>query len=198
MKRKAIVVVLLLLAFSFSLFAADNSGAKLLREVKTVRNYTGESVQSEDIVRILEAGVNTQSGMNKQPWHFTAVTDKDVLSEINGEVAAMLPPGFVMTTTIKDAALLVVISGELGTEFDAGLACQNMVAEAQLLGYGTWIMTSTAAAMNRRDPAYYKTLLGVPESQTFMGVIIIGVEDKVDATSSASVRNAFDSVTTIL
>ena len=49
---------------------------------------------------------------------------------------------------IADAPLAIVVSCQAGSELDAGLACQNMAAEAQLLGYGTKILTSPTMVLN--------------------------------------------------
>ena len=52
---------------------------------------------------------------------------------------------------IGDAPLTIVISCKKGSKLDAGLAVQNMSAEAQLLGYGTKIMTAPAMALNNDE-----------------------------------------------
>ena len=100
---------------------------------------------------------------------------------------------------IGDAPLTIVISCKEGSELDAGLAVQNMSAEAQLLGYGTKIMTAPTMSLNNDE---YKTLLSVPDGQKIVAVLIIGktatAEDNPDATASATVRNSFDEVVTII
>lgn len=86
---------------------------------------------------------------------------------------------------IGDAPLTIVISCKDGSELDAGLAIQNMSAEAQLLGYGTKIMTAPAMALNNDE---YKEMLSVPEGQKIAAVLIVGKaadeEDNHDAVSS--------------
>ena len=100
---------------------------------------------------------------------------------------------------IGDAPLTIVVSCKEGSELDAGLAVQNMSAEAQLLGYGTKIMTAPAMALNSDE---YKALLNVPEGQKVAAVLIVGKaatqEDNPDAVASATSRNAFDDVVTII
>ena len=100
---------------------------------------------------------------------------------------------------IGDAPLTIVISCKEGSELDAGLAVQNMSAEAQLLGYGTKIMTAPTMALNNDE---YKELLSVPEGQKIAAVLIVGKsateEDNPDVVSSATTRNAFDEVVTII
>ena len=100
---------------------------------------------------------------------------------------------------IGDAPLTIVISCKEGSELDAGLAVQNMSAEAQLLGYGTKIMTAPTMALNTDE---YKEMLSVPEGQKIAAVLLVGkpatAEDTPDAVSSATTRNAFDEVVTII
>ena len=100
---------------------------------------------------------------------------------------------------IGDAPLTIVVSCKEGSELDAGLAVQNMSAEAQLLGYGTKIMTAPTMALNTDE---YKAMLSVPEGQKIAAVLIIGKpateEENPDAVSSATTRNAFDEVVTII
>lgn len=100
---------------------------------------------------------------------------------------------------IGDAPLTIVISCKEGSELDAGLAVQNMSAEAQLLGYGTKIMTAPTMALNNDE---YKEMLSVPEGQKIAAVLIVGKpateKDNPDAVSSATTRNAFDDVVTII
>ena len=100
---------------------------------------------------------------------------------------------------VGDAPLTIVISCKEGSELDAGLAVQNMSAEAQLLGYGTKIMTAPTMALNNDE---YKEMLSVPEGQKIAAVLIVGKpateKDNPDAVSSATTRNAFDEVVTII
>ncbi|MEE1043609.1 MAG: nitroreductase family protein [Clostridia bacterium] len=100
---------------------------------------------------------------------------------------------------IGDAPLTIVISCKAGSEFDAGLAVQNMSAEAQLLGYGTKIMTAPTMSLNNDE---YKEMLSVPDGQKIVAVLIVGKpateKDNPDAVTSATTRNGFDDVVTII
>ena len=103
---------------------------------------------------------------------------------------------------IGDAPLTIVISCEEGSELSAGLAVQNMSAEAQLLGYGTKILTSPTMALNGENQEEYKTLLNIPENQKVVAVLLVGKaasgEENPDALSSATTRNDFDEMVTII
>lgn len=100
---------------------------------------------------------------------------------------------------IGDAPLTIVISCEDGSELSAGIAVQNMSAEAQLLGYETKIIAAPTLAL---DPEEYKALLSIPDAQKIAAVLIIGKaafeEDHPDVVSSATIRNNFDDIVTII
>ncbi|MCR5331809.1 MAG: hypothetical protein K6E62_11590 [Lachnospiraceae bacterium] len=69
------------------------------------------------------------------------------------------PGGSGPKAGIADAPLAIIISCAEGNEFDAGLACQTMSVEAQLLGYGTKIISSPTIALNGEKQAEYKDKL---------------------------------------
>ena len=51
---------------------------------KTAQSFTGEKVAEGDLNTILLSGVNAQSAMNSQPWHFSVITDEAFLTELGG------------------------------------------------------------------------------------------------------------------
>ena len=60
--------------------------------------------------------------------------------------------GSVLKAGIAGAPLVIVISCSDGSELDAGLACQTMSVAAQLLGYGTKIISFPHIGSERRKP----------------------------------------------
>ena len=102
---------------------------------------------------------------------------------------------------IADAPLVIVVSCTDGSELDAGLACQNMSVAAQLLGYGTKIISSPTLAVNGEKQAEYRELLGIPEDQTAIAFLLVGRADTsasrdTDASAGASTRNPLDEMVT--
>lgn len=90
---------------------------------------------------------------------------------------------------------------ESTVELDAGLACQNMSVAAQLLGYGTKIISSPTLAVNGENQAVYQEQLGIPEDQTAAAFLLIGMEDtsadgRVDAYAGPTARNPLDEMVT--
>ena len=204
---------------------------KLVADIPTTQYFTDEAVAEGDIDTILMAGINAPSAINKQPWHFSVITDAAVLQQISDDMSSGMPfgappknfvppadaegstppEGFVPPTDfdkgeapegftppadasssapsltkagLTDAPLAIVISCAEGSELDAGLACQNMSVTAQLLGYGTKIISSPTIALNGEKQAEYKELLGIPAEQQAAAILLVGVEDiSVDTTA---------------
>ena len=201
--------------------------AELLADIPTTQYFTDDAVADEDLQTILMAGINTPSAMNGQPWHFTAITDASVLQQIADDMksgpgfggpppAGFTPPGGAemappadgagsgaIKAGIADAPLAIVISCASGSELDAGLACQNMSATAQLLGYGSKIISSPTIALNGEKQSEYQALLGIPETYAAAAILLIGFEDPsmdetVDGYTGATARNPMDELVTYL
>ena len=94
---------------------------------------------------------------------------------------------------ITGAPLAIVVSCEEGSELDAGLACQTMSVTAQLLGYGTKILTSPTIALNGEKQEEYRQLLGIPEDYSAAAVLLVGYADtsaeETDGATGATERN---------
>lgn len=220
--------------------------AKLVADIATTQYFTDEAVSDADIELIVQAGVNAPSAMNKQPWHFSVISDKAVLEPINGGMSfgggmppmgnmpagdfptdmkppqgmdmpegfggdGFAPPEFSADAAapaggfpapaggsskagLTDAPLVIVVSCAAGSDLDAGLACQNMSVTAQLLGYGTKLISSPTMTLNGEKQAEYRELLGIPENMSAAAVLLIGrvdssVDESIDGYTGATARN---------
>ncbi|MCD8223043.1 MAG: nitroreductase family protein [Clostridiales bacterium] len=186
--------------------AESEAFAQYLTEVKTNQYFEDTPVPEEDTRTILEAGINAQSGMNMQNWHFTAVTSHEVLQQIADDMSAGMPAGVMGGTAkagIADAPLVILISCGDGKEYDAGLATQAMNSAALALGYGTKIISSPSMVLNGEKQAEYKEQLGIPDEMAFVGAILIGEATDTstldaDAITGPTVRNDFSEMTTFV
>ena len=97
---------------------------------------------------------------------------------------------------ITGAPLAIVVSCAEGSELDAGLACQTMSVTAQLLGYGTKILTSPTIALNGEKQEEYRQLLGIPEDYSAVAVLLVGYADssaeETDGATGATERDPLD------
>jgi nitroreductase len=132
-----------------------------VQTVLAVRSYLEKPVPQDAVLRIVEAGRLTASSMNRQPWHFIVINDRDTLRQL-GEVARTGP-------YIAQAPLAIVVAVEK-TVFavsDASRAVQSMVLTAWSEGLGSnWVGFMGLTEVN--------TLLDIPESLDVLAILPIG------------------------
>ena len=168
---KKILAILLAAVLTVPVLAAaeERSIVDVLREDKTTQAFTDDPVDEDDLTKIVEAGVNAPSAMNSQPWHFTVVTNADVLAQMNGDMPAAATPK----------------------------ACGWMNAAARALGYGTKVVAAARNTINAS--AELKATLGIPEDMDVAAILLIGTtDDSIDGATGATERSAFDDVVTIV
>lgn len=222
MKKSLIAAIAVISIAAVTLFftSAKKStpvGTDLLEDIPTVQSFTDEAIPQADIEKIVKAGVNAQSAINMQPWHFSVVTNKDVLKSLGDKMKSGMkppkgegapkdaradgpgkdmpaPPAGAPSNGAKaalgDSPVAIIVSAKDGSEYDAGLASELMTVEAVLLGYGTKIISSPTIVLNGPDKAEYQKMLGIPSDMSVKGVILIGKYDqsKTDAVTSATTR----------
>ena len=105
-----------------------------IRTVLAVRSYREQSIPSAVVDRIIEAARLTGSSMNRQPWHFIAVEEPEMLQKL-GALASSGP-------YIAQAPLAIIVAAEQ-TRFalsDASRAIQSMMLTAWADGVGSnWV-----------------------------------------------------------
>jgi nitroreductase len=137
-----------------------------VRTVLAVRAYRDAPVPPEAVQRIVEAGRLTASSMNRQPWHFIAVEDREMLKKIGA--AAKTGP------YIAQAPLAVVVALEKSpfAVSDASRAIQSMILAAWAEGIGScWVGFYDLEAV--------KPLLGIPDEKEVLAIVPFGYPAKV-------------------
>lgn len=158
-----------------------NAVADLILTTYSEKAFTSEPVTDQQLDIILKAGIKAPSARNNQPWKFTVIKDEPTMKEINN--------------TALQGNIMVVVSGleaENGTasEFDCGLATENMFIALHGMGLGAHIYGSPAGKINS-DKSHFQ----IPEGYKAIVVLRIGNVDKsVDAVSAASPRKAMEEV----
>ena len=105
-----------------------------VRTLLAVRGYQDKPIPEAVVRRIVEAGRLTGSGMNRQPWHFIVVRERETLRSL-GAVASS-------GSYVAQAPLAVVVATDK-TRFavsDASRAIQSMLLTAWADGVGSnWV-----------------------------------------------------------
>lgn len=102
----------------------------------SVRQYLDKAVPDDIIETLLRAGMAAPTAVNKQPWHFVVVTDRQVLDGLaqanpNARMAARAPLAIVVCGDMNKA-----LKGD-AREFwvqDASAATENILLAAHGVG----------------------------------------------------------------
>jgi nitroreductase len=150
---------------------SENEAIKNIMTRTSIRKYTDQPVSKADIETLLRAGMAAPTAVNKQPWHFVAVTDKAKLKELSGGRGGML----------EQCALAIVVCGNMektmqgkGQEFwiqDCSAATENILLAANALGLGA--VWTGGYPMEERVASISKALK-LPETIIPLCTIVIG------------------------
>lgn len=179
MKKSLLLLVLALIAATLVCTSCSKKGADLsiVEDIPTVQSFKTDPVPDADIAKIVKAGVNAQSAINKQPWHFSVITNAEVLSQIGGGMSfgGGKPDGF------PDG------DGKMPS-------APNGVAT------GAKIVSSPTMVLNGANKAMFQEMLGIPSDMNVVAVLLIGkaADEKTDASSGATTRNAEKDVVTYI
>ena len=140
----------------------------------SVRSYQKDrSVENEKIEALLRAGMAAPSAVNKQPWHFVVVTEREVLDKL----AAANPNAGML----RQAPLAIVPCGDMEKALegdaraywiqDVSAATENILLAAHGLGLGA-VWTGTYPSAERVSAI--SEVLALPETVIPLCTIVIG------------------------
>ena len=195
--KKKIFLYFLLCALPFSATAQEktccgkcskeNDALKTIMTRTSIRKYQERAVAADTIELLLRAGMAAPTAINKQPWHFVVVTNKDVLKQMGGRAA--------------DAPLAILVCGDMdiarqghGFDYwvqDCSAATENILLAAHALGLGAvW----TGGYPGERSQKYQQ-LLNLPETIVPLNAVAIGYpaesptpKDKWDAKKVTEIK----------
>lgn len=131
MKTK-ILICLALILFPGILAMAQNPTMETIFQRKSVRSYTEQPVTVETLTLLVKAGMAAPTGMNRQPWEFLVIQDKEVMTKLSTD----LP----YAKMLKDAQAAIIVIGNPEKSpywyLDCSAATQNILLAAESLGLG--------------------------------------------------------------
>jgi len=144
----------------------DESGApkdvfETIRTLLAIRSYRDTPIPDAVIRRIVEAGRLTGSGMNRQPWQFIVIRNRETLRQL-GAVASSGP-------YVAQAPLAIVVATDRSrfAVSDASRAIQSMLLTAWADGVGSnWV------GFGGLEPV--KTLLDIPAGLDVLAILPFG------------------------
>lgn len=156
----------------------------IIKNRRSIRKYTDKKIARKDLEVILEAARLAPSACNSQPWHFVVLDDdlvkdafcKEVFTGIyaNTMFAAKAPVIVAVVSNKGNIATRVgnMLKQTLFWVMDTGIACQNLVLQAQSMGIGScwigWFDLKKAAKFLKADAGEKVEILialGYPDEQ---------------------------------
>ncbi|MCT4509939.1 MAG: nitroreductase family protein [Tepidibacter sp.] len=130
-----------------------NDIIKNIKERRSIRKFKEEQIKEEEIQTIIEAGIYAPSAHNQQPWHFTVIQNKNIISEMNEESKkAMKNHSDEWIAKLGNnekfdihynAPTVILVSGKkdcYSPIVDVSAAIQNMLLAADSIGVGScWV-----------------------------------------------------------
>jgi nitroreductase len=132
-----------------------------IRTLLAVRSYQDKPVPDAVVRRIVEAGRLTGSGMNRQPWRFIVIRDRETLRRL-GALASSGP-------YVAQAPLVIVVATDKSgfAVSDASRAIQSMLLAAWADGVGSnWV---GFGGLERAKP-----LLDIPADLDVLAILPFG------------------------
>ncbi len=116
----------------------------MLKEIqnrRSIRNYLPDEVTKEEILDILQAGINAPSAKNNQPWRFVIVS-KEIKDKISEKMVELYGPNKT-AEVIKTVPYLILVynkDNEYFNHLSIGAAIENILLETTNRNLGSlWI-----------------------------------------------------------
>lgn len=141
---------------------------------RSIRRFTEQKIDRETIKLLLTAAMYAPSAVNKQPWHFVVIDQRQILEKI-----MEIHPHAGMLQTASHG--IVICGDELLQHddgywvVDCGAATQNLLLAAQTLGLGAcWV------GLHPREgrKASFTTLLELPSHVKPFALVALGYPDE--------------------
>ena len=144
-----------------------------MRHRRSIRKYTGEPVDPEQVRLILEAGLMAPAGKRKNPWNFIVVDEPEALKALS-EARDM------GTSQIANAALAIVLVANPADSDtwieDLSIASIQMQLQCTDLGLGSvWCqMRMRENAEGVPAPYTVRQILEIPAEYEVLNILAIG------------------------
>ena len=131
---------------------------------RSIRDYQDKEIPEEVLSEILEAGRQSPSAANRQPYHFVVVTDTKLKKELGGLLSRFLKKTPIILVGCANPK--AILTGKWAT-VDTTIALENMVLAAWSLGIGScWVRSFNEQKV--------KELLKIPDIWNVVALLPLG------------------------
>lgn len=144
---------------------------EVIKTRRSVRSYTVQPIEWDDLNKILESAIATPSGKNGKPWKFKVITEKKQITKI-----AKLSLNYLW---MKTAVCLIMVFLDKERSYDytkdaqsCGAVMQNIMLSAHSIGIGScWI----GDVLGESDEIKNQSGI-INNSLELMGIITLGYQ----------------------
>ena len=139
----------------------------------SIRSFTDRQVSADTIEMLLRAGMAAPTAVNKQPWHFVVINDREVMDKLGGEGR--------QSQMWKESTLAIAVCGDMEKALegpaqafwvqDCSAATENILLAAHALGLGA-VWTGCYPMMERMTNV--SQVLNLPANLVPLSVIVMG------------------------
>jgi nitroreductase len=141
---------------------------------RSIRRFLDKPVEKEKLDEILTAALWAPSGMNRQTWQFTAVTNRGKLKTFYETIAKVLGRE---NYDFYNAAALVIPSNDRESRWgkeDNACAMENIFLAARSLGVGSVWLNQLQEISDNGEIRAILTEFGIPAQHVVYGMAALG------------------------
>ena len=164
-----------------------NEVLKAIATRNSCRDFNGEPLTDAQVSALVDAALAAPSAMNTMPWHIIAITNKQMLDELDkdiiAKIAASNPEWHARMQerggkVFYNAPCLILIAKNDSdwAPLDAGIVSQNIALAAHSIGLGNVICGM--ARMGFEGDSNWAQRLQIPDGYTFGMSVCVGHANK--------------------
>ena len=154
-----------------------NEVMKAILTRRSTRKFTDQPIPEDVLKDLVDAALHAPSGMGKQTWQFTVITNKEMISRLIQTIAeARNTPEYTMYHPTAIILPTNVTDGMWSKE-DNACALENIFLAAQSHGVGSVWINQMQAINDHPSVRALLTELGVPADHSVTGLAALGYPD---------------------
>lgn len=142
----------------------------LIRKRRTIRRFTEEDVSEEQVETLLEIAMCAPNRLNRQPWHFVIIRDKE-LQKVLADAVRVRP-------YLEEAPVVIAVCADPDTSptwiMDISAATENLLLAATAMGLGgAWIGVPDTVLWQLGEEILHDSL-GIPLNVRIPALVAVG------------------------
>jgi nitroreductase len=142
----------------------------LIRKRRTIRRFNGDRVSEEQIETLLELAMSAPNRLNRQPWHFVIIRDKELQKKVADT--------YRVHPYIEQASVLIAVGANPDESptwlMDISAATENLLLAATAMGLGgAWVGAPDTMFWDQTE-ALLREALGIPSHIRIPTVVALG------------------------